>query len=226
MSVADGDGQRVGGVIGLRHGPQVQQTAGHFHHLLLFRFAVAHHRRFDLQRGVAEHRHPLLLRRQQQHPAGFRHGDGGGAVGGEKELLHRHGVGAVLLQQHPHIVVQLAQACLQRQLGRGGDGAVLHQRKPNVIVIHQAHAHNGIAGIDAHDAHGRRLLSPSLQGKPAHNDTDYIVAQAPPPHNKNPRFFKEYSQNPPCRFVGNARKKGLTARRGYGKIIKHPKMDD
>ena len=71
----------------------------------------------------------------------------------EKELLHGDGIGAVLGDESHHVIVDLPQAGLKGELRGGGNGAVFHQRKADIIVIHQAHAHDGIARIDAHDTH-------------------------------------------------------------------------
>ena len=74
--MANGDGQRVGGVRGLGDLGEPQQARDHLLHLRLFRPAVAHHRRLDGQRrvladfqsggGGGQHRHPAHLTQLQR----------------------------------------------------------------------------------------------------------------------------------------------------------------
>ena len=55
MRVADGAGKRVGS-IGRGRGREREQAPDHLLDLLLRGFAMAHHRLFDLQRGVFGYR--------------------------------------------------------------------------------------------------------------------------------------------------------------------------
>ena len=77
------------------------------------------------------------------------HGDAGGNVLREKQLLHRHFLGLELLQQLGHILRNLVKPVGQRQTRRGGDNAVLQQARAGPVRLDEAEADGGNAGIDA-----------------------------------------------------------------------------
>ena len=54
VQMADGDGQRIGDVGGLRRRGQIQQARDHHLHLRLLRPAVSDHRRLDRQRRIGD----------------------------------------------------------------------------------------------------------------------------------------------------------------------------
>ena len=123
--MAQGQGQGVRGVVGPGDGFQVQQAAGHVHHLALFRLAVAHHRHLHLGGGVLVERDPALFRRVQQHAAGVGHGDAGGQVRVEEQLLDGDDIRLQLADQVLHIGADLVQPPGERQPRRGGEGCRL-----------------------------------------------------------------------------------------------------
>ena len=147
--MAQGDGHRVGGVVRLRNGAQIQQTAGHIHDLPLLRLSVAHHRLLDLAGGILKDGHPPALRRQQENSPGLGHADARSDIVVEKQLLHCHGLGLELGQQQVHIVGDLPQTCGQGLPCRCGNCAALHQALTATIGLHQPKAHNGKAGVYA-----------------------------------------------------------------------------
>ena len=69
VHVADGDRQRVGGVVRRRHRGQPEQQLDHLLHLRLVGAAVADDRALDLGRRVLEDRHAGLDRRQHRDAA-------------------------------------------------------------------------------------------------------------------------------------------------------------
>ena len=59
--MAQGNGHRVGGIVGLGHRGQVENAFGHIHYLMLAGIAVAHHGLLDLHGLVFKHRNICLL---------------------------------------------------------------------------------------------------------------------------------------------------------------------
>ena len=152
--MAQGQGQGVRGVVGPGDGFQVQQAAGHVHHLALFCLAVAHHRHLHLGGGVLVERDPALFRRVQQHAAGVGHGDAGGQVRVEEQLLDGDDIRLQLADQVLHIGADLVQPPGERQPRRGGDGAVGKHVHLCPLRRDEAEADGGVAGVDAQDPHG------------------------------------------------------------------------
>ena len=76
LCVADGNGQGVSGVIGMRNGRQAQNQPDHLLNLGFVGFPIAHHGLFDLRRGVFRNRDISLRRGQQDRSSGLsnRHG--------------------------------------------------------------------------------------------------------------------------------------------------------
>ena len=147
--MADGQGQGVGGIVGPGDLLHVQQALGHQHHLTLFRLAVAHHRLFHLHGGILEHGHPQLFGGQQDHPPAMGHGDTGGDVFGEKQLLHRHLIGVKGADQLLHVVGDLQQPVGQGDARRRGDDPIAQQLVPVPLRPDQAKPDGGHPGVDA-----------------------------------------------------------------------------
>lgn len=91
--MAEGNGQRVGCIIGARNGLEVQQRTGHFHNLFLLSAAVTDNRLLDLQRGIFINSHILLGTGQQNDAACMTNLNACGDIGIEKQLLDGHGIG-------------------------------------------------------------------------------------------------------------------------------------
>ena len=84
VSMADGNGQGIGGVIGPGCFRQFQQPLGHIHDLPLLRLAVAGDGHLHLPRRVLKQRDAAPLRGAQQHPTAMGHGDAGGDIRGSR----------------------------------------------------------------------------------------------------------------------------------------------
>ena len=151
--MADGDGQSVGGVVGPGDLLHAQQPLGHEHHLPLVRAPVAHHRLLHLHGGVLEDGDPQFFRRQEDNPPAVGHGDAGGDVFGEEELLHRHLVRVKGADQLLHVVGDLQKPVGQGDARRGGDHPVLDQGILLPLRPDDPKADGGHPGVDAQYDH-------------------------------------------------------------------------
>ncbi len=68
--MAQGDRQRIGGVVGLRILFEIEKSAHHKLDLVLVGSSIAHHRFFDLCWRIFKQRHGRLRRCQQYHTSG------------------------------------------------------------------------------------------------------------------------------------------------------------
>ena len=147
--VTQGDGHRIGGVVGLGDGRQLQDALGHVHDLVLFRLAVAHHRLLHLGGSVLEDLHPQLGSGGQDDPSGLGHPDARGDVGVEEELLNGHGIGLEGLDEGLHVLLDLEQTHGHGDPGRGVDGPAADELSLAPVGLQDAEAHDGIARVDA-----------------------------------------------------------------------------
>ena len=125
--MTDSDGPGVGGVVGPGNLFHIEKPLGHEHDLPLLGSAVPGYRLFDLHGGIFKNRDPQLFRRQQDDPPAVGHGDAGGDVLGEKQLLHRHLVGVEGVDELLHVVGDLEQPAGQGDARGRGDDPVLEQ---------------------------------------------------------------------------------------------------
>ena len=155
VGVAEGDGhrQRVGGVVGLRDGGQMQQDAGHLLHLLFHGFAVAGDGLLDLHRGVLVDWQTRLRRRQQNDAARLGHADDGGLVVLVEQLFNRQHLRLRPLDDLFDARIHLVQPPLERHAGVGTHRAKIHRCKAVSRVIHHAPSHDGVARVDAQYSH-------------------------------------------------------------------------
>ncbi len=152
--MADGDGERVGRVVGTRLLGQAEQRLDHARHLVLRRAAAAAHRALDLLGGVAGTADGLLAGGEHRHAAGLPDRERGPHVLAEVELLERHRVGLVLAQQILERAVDLGQAPLVRCPGARLDDAAVERDQPAVAARDDAVARVGETRVYAEDDHG------------------------------------------------------------------------
>ena len=88
--MAQGNGDGIRRVIGLRHGGQVQQPFGHILDLVLGGISVTNHGLLDLHGLVFKDRQPGLPDGQQNHTAALGNIDAGGDVLTEEQLFNSH----------------------------------------------------------------------------------------------------------------------------------------
>ena len=84
----------------------------------------------------------------QDNAPGVGHGDAGGNVLAEKQLLDGHFIGLKLGDEGLHVLGDLHQPGGQRLTGRGGDGPVLYHLLAACLGLDHAEAHGGHAGVD------------------------------------------------------------------------------
>ena len=122
--MAQGDGYRVGGIVGLGDGTEVEDAFCHIHHLMFGGIAVAYHGLLDLHGFVFKDRDARLLDSQQDHAPGLGYLDAGGHVVAEEQLFDGHRLWLCQLHKLRHIVVDFAQAPEKvRVRGRGNGPA-------------------------------------------------------------------------------------------------------
>ena len=147
--MAQGQCQCVRRVIGPGHGLQLQKPLRQVHHLALLRLAVARHRQLHLGRRVLVQGDAALLGGAEDDAPAVGHGDAGGDVGVEEQLLDGDDIGLQLADQVLHVRADLVQPLGQGQARRGGDGPVGHHMDLSPVRRDQAEADGGKAGIDA-----------------------------------------------------------------------------
>ena len=157
--MAQGDGDGVGGVIGLGQLVQPEQALCHVHDLTLGGVAVAHHRLLDLGGLVGGDLQPRLADGQQNHPPALGHADAGGDVLTEKEFLNGHGVGPGGPEELAHILVDHLQPGGKIHARRGGDGAAPQQPGLAPRRLDQPEAGDAVARINSQNPHQRPPLA-------------------------------------------------------------------
>ncbi len=146
--MAEGDGQRIGGIIGARNGLEAQQCTGHLHNLHLLGAAIADHRLLDLQRCILINRDILLGAGQQDHAAGMAHLNAGGDIGIEKQLLNSYSIGLKGLQQGIHILIDLRQPLRKGRTGRGCNGTMAKILIFAPVMVDHAVTNSAISGVN------------------------------------------------------------------------------
>ena len=117
VGVADRNRERIGGVVGAGRLFEAEQPDDHRLNLLLVRAAVARDRLLYLHRRVLEPGQLALGGGELNHADRPTDGEPVRDIFIEKQLLHRHGVGCVLVQERVHIVVDRKQPLAHRRLG-------------------------------------------------------------------------------------------------------------
>ena len=138
---------------------QPEQRLHHPRDLLLGRAAVAADRALDLLGRVAEARHAALAGGQHHDPARLADRERGAHVLAEVQLLERHRVGLVLLQQLLHGRVDVGQPALLRRSSAAVSitpPSSASRRPPRRSDDAVAGARQ--AGVDAEHDHGRVIL--------------------------------------------------------------------
>jgi hypothetical protein len=97
--VADGNGQGVGSIIGMRNGRQAKNQPDHLLNLRFVGFPIAHHGLFDLGRGVFRNRDISLRRGQEDRSPGLSNRHCGRHVLSEKERLNSNRVWSMAIDQ-------------------------------------------------------------------------------------------------------------------------------
>lgn len=122
--MADGRGERVGGVVGPGLVVEAQDAADHVHDLALIRRARADHCLLDLHGGVLAHREAGLRTGDDGHPSRLRGGDGALHVLAEIDVLDGELGRPVALDDRPDLVVDAPEAGVDGLVGLRGHAAV------------------------------------------------------------------------------------------------------
>lgn len=141
----DGDGESVGGVIGLWHGLELEMNAYHFLDLGFVRHAVAADGVLNLVWAVFENGEIVLFGDEETDAAGFSDRDAGGNVLLKKELLNSHDVGMVVGDDFLEGLVNVEEAVGERSVGRSRDDAIIKRGRS----LDYAKSTNASAGVDA-----------------------------------------------------------------------------
>ena len=118
VHVADGDRQRVGGVVRRRRLGQPEQQLDHLLHLVLLGAAVADDGALDLGRRVLEDRHARLDRREHRDAARVAELQRAAHVHGVKQVLDGHAVGPAVGEKRRQPACESAGAF--RETSRAG----------------------------------------------------------------------------------------------------------
>ena len=143
----DGDGESIGGIVGLRHGFEAKVETHHFLHLGLVSMAIAGNGHFDLVRSVLVNRHMVLFSDEQADAASFGDRDAGSDILFEKELFDGHDLGVVKIDNFVQRIVDVFETVGQRSAGRSRNDAVIK----SLVPFDHAEAADAGAGVDAED---------------------------------------------------------------------------
>ena len=147
--MAQGQGDSVGGIVGLGHFRKTQKPLGHIHDLVLGCVAVAHNGLFDLGRFVGSDFQSRLTNGQENDPSCLGNTDAGGDVLTEEQLFDGHHIRLGYLEKLPHVLVDDLESCGEIHTGGGGDGTAPQQLKFTSLGIHQAEADDAVTGVNA-----------------------------------------------------------------------------
>jgi hypothetical protein len=158
IGVADGDGERVGGVVGPRRLGQREQRLDHPGHLALVGAPVPAHRSLDLLRGVVDAVDALLAGGEQDDAPRLADRERRPDVLTEIQCFEGDGVGPVLLDELAQTRVDGGQPARGGQPGGGGDDPAVGGHEPMATPNDDSEAAVGKAGIDAEDHHRTVIL--------------------------------------------------------------------
>jgi hypothetical protein len=97
--MADGDGQRICGIIGMRSVRQTENQADHLLYLGLISFPIANHRLLDLRWGVFRHGDVPLRRGQKDRASRLSNRHCRRHVLSKKKRLNRYSVRSMEIDQ-------------------------------------------------------------------------------------------------------------------------------
>ena len=167
--MADGHGQRIGGVVRRRRGGQTEEQLHHHLHLRLLGAAVADDGALHFGGRVFHHFAPGLDRGEHGHAAGVPQLQGAAGVDRVKEVFDGDAVGARGGQEARELAVDPGQPLGQRVTGRRRDGAAGNEPVAPTVGLDAPIAGALGAGVDAEDPHASEAsISFSSMSKFAH----------------------------------------------------------
>ena len=151
--VADGQGEGVGGVGGLRRDLEPEDAGDHGRDLRLVGPAGAGDRGLDLGRGVEDDGDAALGRREQRDRRGVRGGHDRGDVDVGEDPLDGHDVGDEAGEPRVELALEEDQALPRVGVARGAHDAHGDHRGAAGLAVDDAETAPGQAGVDAEHAH-------------------------------------------------------------------------
>ena len=122
--MADGAGQGIGGMVGMRVVIELCERAHHVGDLPLICGTGAHHSLLDLHRRVLADLERALRKRHECSTAGMRRGDGRTNVGAKVDALDSSRVGSITLDDILKVTGDMRQAHRERAARAGLDATV------------------------------------------------------------------------------------------------------
>jgi hypothetical protein len=151
--VADGDRQRVGGIVRRGQRLEAEQELHHLLDLMLLRPAEPHDRALHLGWRVLENRESGFRRRQQRHAARVAEFQRASHVAGMEDVLDGHTIGPVRSHQAHETRVNQLQLVGERGAGGRGEMAAGNEVMAAGGQLDAAVAGALGAGIDPEDSH-------------------------------------------------------------------------
>src|SRR5665647_620052 len=153
VQVADGDGQRVGGVVGRGHLGEAEEQLHHLLHLVFLGAAVADNGALDLRRGVLRAGVTGLDGREQCHAARVPELERATDVRRVEDALNRHALWTVFGQECGELLVDPEQLCRKAEARRRDDSAAGDEPMAAAIRLHASVAGTFGAGVDPEHLH-------------------------------------------------------------------------
>ena len=121
MRVANGDGSRVGGVIGAWNACKLQQDTYHLSDLVLFRVSVPSHCELDLIGREFIDGNVMLIESEHENAASVRHRYGRRPILPKEQRFHRRFSRVIGREQNADLLMKQAQAICEGCMCRGAD---------------------------------------------------------------------------------------------------------
>lgn len=166
MRMAEGHGQRVGGIRRLRLFAQSQLGLNHLLHLLLGRAAMADDAGLDFARRITVRRNPRLSGGEENHAANFGELQSGAHVQSREYGFYRNCVGSELLEELRDHAMNAAEARGEIVARGEAQGAEAQHARGRAVEFHHAVARRtGERGVNSQDAQsGAMRVAGSVRG--------------------------------------------------------------
>jgi len=149
VAVADGEGEGVGDIGGVRGKVQAEQRADHALDLFFAGAPAAGESALDLRSVVVEQGKFLLGCAEANDSAGVAHEDGGAGMGvGGVEFFEGYGIRPLLAQDRRNAGVQMSEALLEGVAGASADDTVGQRAQARALSTHQRPAGGVETGIN------------------------------------------------------------------------------
>ena len=149
MTGGNGNGERVGGIIGLGRLGKVENFRNHINHLLFIGTAVARDRLFNLVWRNFDKIQIMLSGGKQDDAASLRNSDSRRGILPEKKILDGYCVGIEIVDKSVELGKDFKQSVLHESLRTCGNDAVIDRAQLSAQIFNETKAANGSTRVNA-----------------------------------------------------------------------------